>query len=56
MLLAVHDETCKFKDPKKRGVIGGRPTYCFTSTSLGMITTVKCACGEEIPLTNFEDW
>lgn len=55
-LLAVHDESCKFADPMKGGAIGGRLTYCFTNTSIGMITIIRCACGEEIPLTDFEEW
>ena len=50
-----HDKTCKFADPMKGGAIGGRLTYSFTPTSLGTITTVKCACGEKCDLTDY-DW
>ena len=38
------------------GAISGRITYCFTNTSLGQIIKVKCACGEEIDLTDYNDW
>lgn len=38
------------------GAIGGRLTYQFTPTGLGDIQEVICACGEELNLTNFEDW
>lgn len=55
-LMAAHDTECKFADPMKRGAIGGRLTYCFTPTSLGTIASVKCACGEEITLTDFSEW
>ena len=38
------------------GAIGGRLTFCFTPTGLGMCTEIKCMCGETINVTNFEDW
>ena len=38
------------------GAIGGRLTFCFTPTGLGNITVVKCCCGEEINLTDFDLW
>lgn len=38
------------------GAIGGQYTWCFTGTSLGQIVTIKCLCGKEETLTNFEDW
>lgn len=38
------------------GAIGGSLTYQFTDTNLGRITVVKCACGAEIDLTNYEYW
>ncbi len=38
------------------GAIGGRLSFIFTPTSLGVITIVKCACGEEKTLTNFNEW
>ncbi len=51
-----HDKTCPHADPMKQGAIGGRLTYTFTPTSLGVITIVKCACGEEINLTDTDSW
>jgi len=51
-----HNENCPFEDPDKVGAIGGRFTYCFTPTSLGCIVVIKCACGEELNLTNIDDW
>lgn len=38
------------------GAIGGRLTYCFTPTDLGITTVIKCACGEEVNVTNFDEW
>lgn len=51
-----HDKTCIFADPNKQGAIGGRITYCFTGTSLGIIAKIKCGCGEELDLTDYEEW
>jgi hypothetical protein len=39
-----------------QGAIGGRLTYNFTPTSLGVICKVKCACGKEFDATDYEDW
>jgi len=39
------------------GSIGGRLSYTFTPTSLGVITVIKDAMsGEEINITDFESW
>ena len=38
------------------GAIGGTYTWCFTPTSIGMATNVKCSCGEEIDITNYDEW
>lgn len=48
-----HDKTCPLK--YNQGAIGGRTTYCFTPTSLGTVVKVKCACGEEIDISDY-DW
>ena len=48
-----HDKVCLSKDV---GAIGGRFTYSFTSTGLGDIIKIKCACGEELDLTHSERW
>ena len=59
--LSVHNKTCKLYDDgtsdiSPSGAIGGRLTYSFTPTSLGIITVVKCACGKEINLTDYDNW
>ena len=41
---------------KNVGAIGGRMTYHFTPTGLGVITAISCACGDERDLTEFENW
>lgn len=38
------------------GAIGGRYTYSFTPTGLGVIVSIKCWCGAELDLTDNEDW
>ena len=48
-----HNEDCQIK---YSGAIGGKITFQFTPTSLGVITKVICGCGEELILTDFEGW
>ena len=38
------------------GAIGGKTTYSFTSTSIGVVEKVSCACGEELDLTDYDMW
>lgn len=38
------------------GTIGGRLSYCFTPTSIGVIFKIKCNCGQEIDVTDYESW
>ena len=38
------------------GAIGGALTYSFTPTSVGTAVRVKCACGAEVNLTDYESW
>lgn len=38
------------------GAIGGAYTYEFTSTTLGTVTTVRCSCGEQLDVTDYNDW
>ena len=52
--LAIHDKICNYKH--NSGAIGGRITFSFTHTSLGLITEIECACGEKLDLTNYEEW
>lgn len=56
-----HEENGRIKDwiatlsEGRYGCIGGRITYSFTPTSLGLITVVSDALsGSELNLTNFE--
>jgi len=47
-----HELSCT----RKSAAIGGAYTYCFTPTGLGDIKVVKCVCGTEVTLTDFENW
>jgi len=58
-----HNKTCKFSPSNNRdnpssptGAIGGRFTYKFTPTGLGMCVQAECCCGKEVDLTDVEDW
>ena len=52
--IAHHDKTCIYADRRKQGAVGGRLTYEFTPTSLGVIAQVKCACGKHVDVTDYE--
>ena len=54
--LAEHDKTCPLHPRKAPTAIGGRITFCFTPTGLGVIIGVECSCGEKVDLTNYEEW
>jgi len=45
---------CKLK--KNSGAIGGRLTFSFTPTSLGLIVKINCGCGEELDLSEYKEW
>lgn len=52
---------CQFYDDalnpvNPQGAIGGGTTYSFTPTGLGVATIIKCACGEEKNITDYESW
>jgi len=49
-----HNLTCPYTSYS--GAIGGRLTFSFTPTSLGVIAKIKCACGEETDLTDYDLW
>jgi len=56
-----HDKTCRYYDDGTSpecpsGAIGGRLTYRFTPTGLGHIIVVKCLCGGEVNVTDFNSW
>jgi len=51
----VYNHKCEYTiHPEKLGAVGGRFTYIFTPTSIGIFVKVKCCCGEECDLTNVE--
>ncbi len=50
-----HLPDCVYTD-KDQGAIGGLYTFCFTPTSLGTVTIIKCSCGEEFNFTDFDLW
>lgn len=55
------EHKCMFTDDGQSpvcpsGAIGGRFTYTFTPTGLGVIVTVKCACGAEVDVTDYWSW
>lgn len=59
--LTEHNKTCKFYDDgtgveSKTGAIGGRLTYEFTPTGLGVIAKVVCACGHNMDITDYDSW
>jgi hypothetical protein len=54
--IAIWDKNHKCNMKDNVGAIGGRITYSFTLTGLGTITKVKCACGEELDLTEYGEW
>jgi len=49
------EHECPFKESGV-GAIGGRISYRFTMTGLGIIEVVECACGKSLNLTDFESW
>lgn len=51
--MKVHKKMCKQKDV---GAIGGRYSFEFTPTSIGMAIAVKCTCGEKENVTDYDCW
>jgi len=51
-----HDKVCPLVNGNIHAAIGGRITYTFTPTSLGMACGVSCACGESKEVTDVSDW
>ncbi len=43
-----HDKTCQFKERSSQGAAGGRLSYRFTPTGIGLMKKVTCACGGEV--------
>lgn len=53
--LKEHNLTCPYASSRRQGAIGNRLTYSFTPTTLGTISSVKCACGTTEILTNLDE-
>ena len=60
---AEHRKTCSLlwhKDGTKvefpGGAMGGGLTYQFTPTGIGVAMSVKCHCGDECNITDFDSW
>jgi len=49
----VVDHECSLQS---HGAIGGRISYEFTPTGLGVVTQAKCACGMEFDVTDYSKW
>ena len=53
-------EAFKKRHRKKHGpdrsVSGGRFSYIFTPTAIGVAVTVECACGDSADCTDYESW
>lgn len=52
---------CKYFDDGKSpvcpvGAIGGRVSFRFTVTGIGVISVAECACGAKKDLTNYDLW
>ncbi len=54
--LLEHDKTCPFKLRLNQGAIGGRFTYKYTPTSLGIVAKIECGCGSEVDVTDYSEW
>lgn len=50
-----HNSVCIYKKSGKEPAIGGRLTYRFTPTGVGVISQVFCLCGKKVDLTP-DDW
>ena len=50
----IAEHFCKLRGSKNIGAIGGKTTFTFTSTSIGQLAGVKCACGNSTCVTDLE--
>lgn len=51
--LKEHNKTCPIH---YEGAIGGKITFSFTQTGIGCFAKVNCACGEELLLSNVDEF
>jgi len=54
--LKQHDVTCPYANPARQGASGGRLTYEFTPTTIGLIAKVKCGCGGSVDVSDYHNW
>lgn len=56
--IAKHDltHTPPGKSHRPVGAIGGAYTWEFTPTSLGTVVKVRCACGELLDVSDYDNW
>lgn len=47
-----HECSCKHGDRLSRSCCGGEIKMCFTSTTLGVVKSAECICGEVLKLDN----
>lgn len=52
--LKQHNQECKYYHTQ--GASGGRLQFIFIPTNIGLITKVRCECGNEIDLTDYDMW
>lgn len=41
---------------RSKAADGARYTYSFTPSGIGTTIIVKCNCGEQLDVTNYESW
>ena len=51
MFIVTHDCPLEYT-----GAIGGKISYEFTVTGIGVAIVVRCGCGEEEDLTDYASW
>ena len=48
-----HDKKCPYLHT---GAAGGRTSFCFTPTGIGIEIKVHCTCGANIDVTDTSEW
>ena len=51
-----HKKSCPLILENKTATIGGRTSYYFAATGLGMACGVRCACGWSKECTDVSNW
>lgn len=55
-----HIKTCKYWQTNKHGLLpqgasGGAITYSFTPTTIGLVTEIRCCCGDKSDVTDYNE-